>query len=132
MFMPNQVYEAARQILEHSSDIHGALALTGRHDLVGGVVKIMKNASCIMQMERPEVNPLAGFRGDLMNGVATLGNVIDRAIREMREDISDEDLLTIVRLAEVVVKRGHTYMEKVIMTESEQGNMKTSHNGDEL
>lgn len=118
MGTPNQVHEAARQIIENASDIHGALALAGRFDLLKGVIKIQKKAACIIQMERPQVSPLAGYRGDLMNGVATLGNVIERAIREMREDISDEDFLTIVRLAEVVVKRGFTYMEMVIQAES--------------
>ncbi|MDO9069352.1 MAG: hypothetical protein Q7W05_12950 [Deltaproteobacteria bacterium] len=118
MGTPNLVHEAARQIIENASDIHGALALAGRFDLLKGVIKIQKKAACIIQMERPEVSPLAGYRGDLMNGVATLGNVIERAIREMREDISDEDLLTVVRLAEVVVKRGHAYMEKVVLAES--------------
>ncbi len=120
MAMPNQVHEAARQILENASDIHGALALAGRYDLVESVVKIQKKAACIIQMERPAVNPLAGYREDLLNGVETLGVVIERAFREMRADVSDEELITIIRTAEMVAKRGYAYINKSILKDGEQ------------
>lgn len=121
MAMPNQVHEAARQILEYSSDIHGALALCGRHDLTRKIIKIQKRAAWIRRMERQEVNPLTGYRHDLLNGVGSLGHVISLATNELLEDISDNDLVTIIRMAEVVVRRGHVYLDAAVNCELERG-----------
>lgn len=121
MGMPNQVHEAARQILEHSSDIHGALALCGRHDLTKKIIKIQKKAACIIHLEGNSgsctPNLTAGYRNDLLNSVGALGHVIGRATNELLEDVSDEDLVTIIRTAEIVVRRGHVYLDKVVERE---------------
>jgi len=66
MGTPNQVYEAARQIVEHTADLHGALSLAGRFDLVTSINKIQKKAACILKLERPLRDPVAGAREDLM------------------------------------------------------------------
>lgn len=132
MFMPNQVHEAARQIIDDAFEITHALAQAGRYDLVKNVIKIQKKATCIIQMERPDVSPMAGYRAELMKGIATLGSMFDLTRRELREDISDDELLTVIRVAEVVVKRGNSYMDKVVQAEIERDlKLKDSATGDD-
>lgn len=129
MGMPNQIHEAARQIIENASDIHGALALCGRQDLMGKVISIQKKAACIIRMERPEVNPLEGCRHDVMNAFSCLEHVITRN-QEHWPDIDGEELVTIIRMAEICVKRGHAYLDKVVAVETE-GYLKNTTEGDD-
>lgn len=128
MPMHNQTYEAARQIIENASDIHGALALAGRHDLVGKVIKIQKKAACIIRIERPNVNPMESCRQDVMNAIGSLGHVINRNL-EHWPNIDGEEIITIIRLAESCVKRGHAYLDMVVR--EEVGYMKNSTDGDD-
>lgn len=121
MFMPNQVHEAARQILEIVSDIHGELALAGQQELVGELTRIRKKAVCIMQMERPELDIREGARQDMMNAIGSLGHAINRNLDEW-PNVNGEEVITILQLAECCVKRGQVWMEMVVAAEDELRN----------
>lgn len=114
-----QIQEAALQIIDNANDIHGALALAGRHELTAKVVKIQKSAACILRAERPGVNPLESARQDLMNAVNALYHVIQRNI--IGEDrFNEEELITIIRTANVLTNRGYAYMDMVVNGEQEK------------
>lgn len=133
MGTPNLVHEAARQILEDASDIHGVLALAGRHDLMGSVIKIQKKAACILKLERPEVDIREGSRQDMMNAIGCLGHAINRNLDDW-PDFNGEDVVSIIRLAEMCVKRGHVWLDMVVAAEEEarnKGYMKDFVEGDD-
>lgn len=121
MVMPNQVHEAARQILEIVSDLHGELALAGQQELVGELTRIRKKAVCIMQMERPELDVRESARQDMMNAIGSLGHAINRNLEEW-PNFNGEETVIILRLAECCVKRGQVWMEMVVAAEDELRN----------
>jgi hypothetical protein len=121
MFMPNQVHEAARQILEIVSDLHGELALAGQQELVEDLGKIRRKAVCIMQMERPELDVRESARQDMMNAIGSLGHAINRNLEEW-PNFNGEETVIIIRLAECCVKRGQVWMEMVVAAEDELRN----------
>ncbi len=125
MGMPRQIQEAALQIIANASDIHGALALAGRQDLTARIVKIQKSAACILQMERPSMDPIVSARKDMANAIGCLYHVMQRNIRrwpeKAYEEIEDEEIVTMLWLAETFVKRGYEYMKMVENAEREDG-----------
>ena len=133
MGMPNQVHEAAKQIIENASDIHGALALVGRQDLVEKVIKIQKKAACIIQLERPQANPMESCRHDVMNAIGCLGHVIQRNI-DSWPNIDGDEVVSILQLAESCVKRGHAWMDMMVREEEalrNEGSMENSSEGED-
>jgi hypothetical protein len=112
MSMHNQTHEAARQIIERASDLHGALALAGRQDLVDNVISIRRKAACIMKMERPEEDIRERSRLDMMNAIGCLAHVINRNLDEW-PDFNGEEVVSIVRLAETCVQRGYGWLDMV-------------------
>jgi hypothetical protein len=114
MGTPNQVHEAARQIIENASDIHGALSLAGRFDLVRKVLKIQKKAACIIRLERPErsqADVVAGYRADALLAMGCLGETIEQLFEKHGDAMLDDEMVTAVRTAEVFVKRALRYFE---------------------
>jgi hypothetical protein len=119
MGMPRQIQEAALQIIDNANDIHGALALAGRHELTAKIVRIQKSAACILKAERLGVNPLESARQDLLNAVNALYHVIQRNI--IGDDrFSEEELVTIIRTANVLTNRGYAYMDMLVNGEEEE------------
>lgn len=118
MGMPNQVHEAARQIIESASDIHGALALCGRQDLMGPVLNIQKKAACIIRLERGQVDITASCRQDMLNAIGCLGHVISRNIDDM-QNMDGEEIVTIIRMSEVLARRGHAWLDRLAMEETD-------------
>ncbi|MBA3007151.1 hypothetical protein KKC83_06825 [Patescibacteria group bacterium] len=118
MSTPNQTYEAARQILESVSDIHGALALAGQQELVEELVKIQKKAACIMQMERPQEDIKESCRMDMMNAIGCLAHVLNRNL-DAWPNIDGDEVVSIIRLAEQCVRRGHAWFDRLAMDNQE-------------
>lgn len=112
MGMPRQIQEAALQIIDNANDIHGALALAGRHELTAKVVKIQKSAACILKMERPGLDPIVSAKKDAVNAIGCLHHVMQRNIPQWPE-IEDEEIVTMLWLAETFVKRGYEYINMV-------------------
>lgn len=121
MCMPNQVHEAARQILETVSDIHGALALAGQQGLVEELVNIQKKAACIMKMERPELDVREGARQDMMRAIGSMGHAINRNLADW-PNFNGEEVVLIIRMAECCVKRGQVWLDMVVKAEDELRN----------
>ncbi len=118
MSTPNQTYEAARQILESCIDIHGALALAGQQDLVDELLKVQKKAACIMKMERPQEDITGSCRMDMMNAIGCLGHTINRNL-DAWPNIDSDEVISIIRLAEQCVRRGHVWMSRLVADEAE-------------
>jgi len=136
MSMHNQTHEAARQIIESASDLHGALALAGRQDLVDNVISIRKKAACIMKMERPDEDIRERSRLDMMNAIGCLGHVINRNLQGW-PDMNEEEIATIIHMAEVCVHRGYVWLDMVVkaegdsITNDESGIMNEGENDDD-
>jgi len=133
MGMPNQTHEAARQIIENAAEIHGALALAGRPDLVRKVIKIERKAACIIEMYRPKVDPVESCRQDVMNAIGYLGNAINRNL-EQWTDIKEEEVINIIHLADSCVKRGYAWLDMAVNGEEQrrqEAYMKNFTNGDD-
>jgi len=130
MGTPNQVYEAARQIVEHTADLHGALSLAGRFDLVTSINKIQKKAACILKLERPLRDPVAGAREDLMNAVGYLYHLLKAHVGTEEEMIMDE-IVAMTRTADVLARRGYAYLDMVTLAEEEKMNQWMENGGND-
>lgn len=121
MQRPEQVQEAAQQILMNASDIQGVLALEGRQDLMGTLLNIQKTAAGIMKMGLPEleqdVREIA--RRDMMRAIGSLGQAINRNLAEWPNFNGDEVVL-IIRMMECGVKRGHAWLEMAVKADEER------------
>jgi hypothetical protein len=108
--MPQQIIEAARQIMNHASDIHEALATAGRQEEAFQALKIHKKAACIIRMQRTPEMVVAGYRNDMLSGIGVLAATIEHYERDW-ETIDDEGLITIVRVAEQMMNRVEQYFQ---------------------
>lgn len=115
----NRVCDAAQNIIECASDLHGALSLAGMQEMVGQVCAIRKKAACIIRMEQPQRDPVAGAMADMMNAGGYLYQILKKQA-DSWEQMDLDEIVNMARSAEILVRRSYAYLDMLAMAEGEK------------
>ncbi len=106
-----QIKETARQILGQISDIQGVLSMSGSNELNIKLADIREKAALMFEGGDGVEKIITGYRCEAHDSLIMLGEHMEQH-HDGRVFMNDAELMRLVRLAEIFVKRSRVYVER--------------------
>jgi hypothetical protein len=109
--MNTQTQEAARQILGQVSDIQAVVSMCGMPEVNLKLTAIREKAAFLLEDHKTPEQIIEGYAGEASDALIMLGSMITENGHSSAA-MADDNLLQLVRVAEVFVQRSRVYFNR--------------------